>query len=1609
MKSDSRPLSVVLEHVKALVERKLASSEAKPLNLFIDRLFQNVAGDDLIGRSDSDLYGATLSLWHGVQNFSANAPFIRVYTPKVDRHGWHSNHSVIELIQVDMPFLVDSVRMALNRLGITAHLLLHAPMAVVRDKAARITDLHSVDQAGKGTPITVFLIEVDQLSSREKIAELTDALTAVISEVQLAVQDWKSMENQLLQAITRLKSGGCPCSPEQKQEVLDFLSWLADHNFTLMGYRSYTLAKVEGDYALSANDDSSLGLMKNSLGGEPLKLSTLPDAARKHALSASPLTLTKCNALSRVHRPAYIDYVGIKRFNGDGEVVGEDRFIGLYAASVYNQSATEVPLVKQKVHRVLQQSGFSNKSHAYKALLNILETYPRDELFQSSEQGLLNVGLGVLQMQERDMTRLFVRRDLFGRFFSCLVYVPKERYSTQLRKTTQQLLARALGSSRPVEFTTFFSESMLARTQYLVHVPDNAMDVDVNAIEANLVEAARSWQDKFSRLLQEKYGQAKGKALAERYQGAFPPGYQEDVLPGMAVADIDQLERLHEAEQLGILFYRAQEEQSGSQAVRLKLFQRNAPIHLSDVLPILEHMGLRVIGERPYIFKPHNGDVMWVLEFSMTYTGQGELDLDSCQQRFQEALAQIWSGELENDGFNALILASGLSGREASVLRAYAKYMRQIGMSFSQQYIEQTLRDYPSLARALFLLFRERFDPTKSRRNVERLQQRIEKGLDSVASLDDDRIIRRYCELILATLRCNYYQTDEQAQAKAYLSFKLRPDLITEMPKPLPAFEIFVYSPAVEGVHLRGGKVARGGLRWSDRREDFRTEVLGLVKAQQVKNTVIVPVGAKGGFVCKQLPGGDREAILAEGQRCYRTFIRGLLDLTDNIIDAQVVPPPQLVRHDDDDTYLVVAADKGTATFSDIANAISAEYNFWLGDAFASGGSVGYDHKKMGITARGAWESVKRHFRELGIDCQTEPFTCIGVGDMAGDVFGNGMLLSQQIKLLAAFNHMHIFIDPDPDPAASYAERKRLFELPRSSWTDYDSALISKGGGVFLRSAKSIPLSTQMQALLNTDKPSLAPNDLIKQLLMLPVDLLWNGGIGTYVRSALETDAEVGDRANDAVRISGSQLNVKIVGEGGNLGMTQRGRIEYAAKGGRLNTDFTDNVGGVDCSDNEVNIKILLNRVVAAGDMTHKQRDSMLSSMTDEVARIVLNNSYRQTQSISVTQNSSEDQVKELQRFIHALEREGLLDRELEYLPSDDQLAERIQEGLGFTRPELAVLTAYGKMRMKEYLKIPEITSLAFCETLLLKAFPPRLQQAFAEQIAQHPLRDEIIATRLANDVVNHMGCNFLQRMQDETGAPVAEIAICYLMARELFELDSFVAEVEALDNQVKAVAQYRLLHEMRRTLRRATRWFLRHRDKTLSIEATITFYRPVLDNLWQQMESYLVEEELAENSDAIARYTEQGVGTILARKTALLTTVFSGLDIAQVVEQGGRPVHLVAEIYYKLGHRLELHWFLSLINRLPVANHWQALARASFREELDWQQRALCAVVLKYCTEVCEPEQMMSTWLNEFTQETSRWLHMLGEFKSSQSPEFAMFPVALRELMLLSHNCDNR
>ena len=1326
---------------------------------------------------------------------------------------------MVEIVSDDMPFLVDSVTMELSRQGYAIELVIHPVMRVVRGQAGELIEVLPPGASASGMMVeSVIHAEVAREADPDRLAVLHSGVELVLEEVRAAVEDWPSMRARAAALASELATAPSVCSPREVSEARAFLEWLRDDNFAFLGYREYDV----DDEEIRAVPHSGLGILRGS-ASSPTK--PLTGKRARLAQQRRPLVLTKANSRSRVHRPVDLDYIGVRRFSPDGRVTGERRFLGLYTTSAIKASPREIPMLREKVDRVLARAAFPPDSHDAKGLADIFETLPRDLLVQISGEDLFEMAIGILGLGERQRVRLFVSRDLLDRFVACVLCLPRDRFNTENRDRAGRILAEAFGGGQ-VDWSPQISESVLVRVHYVVHCPDGVRDdVDVSAVEARIAEATRAWSDDLRAALLAALGDEAGRDTHALYADAFPAAYRADWSGHGAVLDIERIAALRRDGRPILTLYRTLGA-GGSGPVRAKLLSA-APVLLSDVLPTFEHLGAKVSDEHPYEITPRGVEPVWLYDFGLTAPGER---LEAVSEAFADTFLGVWSGELEDDGLNELVLAGGLSGREITIVRAIARYLRQATIAFSDAYMERTLVGHPDVASLLVRLFGARFDPDEHDPDrAQALTLELEATIDAVASLDEDRILRSFASVLRAIRAPTITAATTDGRPPAHLSFKLDPAELTMLPLPRPRAEIFVYSPRVEGVHLRGGRVARGGLRWSDRREDFRTEVLGLMKAQMVKNALIVPVGSKGGFVVKQPPvDGDREAVLAEGIACYRTFLRGLLDLTDNYeAGGGVRPPDRVVRYDDDDPYLVVAADKGTASFSDIANGVSAEYGFWLGDAFASGGSHGYDHKVMGITARGAWESVKRHFRELGSDVQREVFTVVGIGDMAGDVFGNGMLCSPQIRLIAAFNHQHVFLDPDPDPAIAYAERRRLFALPRSSWSDYDPSLISAGGGVHARTLKSIALTAQVRAALAVDAERLSPDELIAAILRAPVDLLYNGGIGTYVKASGETHADAGDKANDAVRVDGASLRCRVVGEGGNLGFTQRGRIEYAldggpaGTGGHINTDAIDNVAGVNCSDHEVNLKILFGGVVDAGGMSADERNTLLASMTDAVAERVLHGSYIQTQALSIAGTQAVSMLGVHERLIRALEAEAGLDRALESLPTETQIAGRRSARRGSVAPELATLVAHTKIYLNQALLDSDLPEDPYLGHDLERYFPDPLPERFRDEIHAHRLRREIIATVVANQLVDRAGSTFAFRLTEETGAQVPQLARAFAVAREVFEMRDFWTEVQVLDNQIEASTQLAMLIEGRRLVERATRWLVRAYPHGLQIQAS--------------------------------------------------------------------------------------------------------------------------------------------------------------------------------------------
>lgn len=1625
-----------LRAILSALAEQLPAPERAEAEAFARAFYRRMDAEEYALHPAADWAALARDMLAFVRSRRRGAAKVRLFNPTRAAHGWESPHTVLQIANDDMPFLVDSVSMALAERGIGVHVLGHPVMRLQRDKGGRL------QAVGEGAPESLMHLELDRQPA-SALPALKAAIEAVLADVRAIVEDWEPMRARMQQVAEDLGRRPLPVDADTRRELQEFLRWAADDHFTFLGYREYRVEKRGRQALLVADPESGLGLLRAA----PATPRPLDALAGGGSGAQDVLILTKTNARATVHRRGYMDYIGVLQYDAKGRAVGEQRFLGLYTSSAYRRRPWDIPLVRQRHEHVMQQSGLDPASHSGKALRHILETLPRDELFQSSREELAQTALGILGLQERVRSRLFVRRDRYGRHYSALAYVPRDRMSTQVRQRIEAMLRDALGGGQ-VDTTVQIGESPLAQLHMVVRPPQGAAaEPDLGALEAQLAEIVRDWRDGLREQLVARHGEEAGLRLLERYGRALPAGYIEEVSPEVAADDVEHLAALAGPDDLRRALYRRRDG-----GLRFKLYRRDDDIPLSDALPMMENMGLRVISEHPYRVEAE-GEVAYIQDFEVEPMFAGGFDVEAVDDTFEEAFARVWRGEAENDGFNRLVLGAGLSWRQVAVLRAYCKYLLQVGVPFSQSYMEATLARYPLLARLLIELFEARFDPATGQESAAEIEQGMQRFgaqlqalaagdeaamaalralvaarrqdraqqveaargallglLDRVASLDEDRILRSFIGVIEATLRTNYYIDYPGGRRKDggpadYLAFKLDSARVPDLPKPRPYREIWVCGPRVEGIHLRFGPVARGGLRWSDRREDFRTEVLGLVKAQMVKNTVIVPVGSKGGFYCKQLPdpAQDREAWFAEGVACYQRFINGLLDLTDNLsADGTVLPPAGVVRHDGDDPYLVVAADKGTATFSDIANGIAQAHGFWLDDAFASGGSVGYDHKGMGITARGAWESVKRHFRALGRDCQREDFTVVGIGDMSGDVFGNGMLLSRHIRLVAAFDHRHVFVDPDPDAERSFRERERLFRLPRSSWDDYDKSLISAGGGVWPRSAKSIPVSPQMRQALGIEGEAnaLSPTELISAILRAPVDLLWNGGIGTYVKSSRESHADVGDRANNGLRVDGRQLRCKVVGEGGNLGLTQLGRIEAALHGVLLNTDFIDNSAGVDTSDHEVNIKILLNGEVQKKRLKLAERNKLLAAMTDEVAQLVLNDNYRQNQALSLMERMSTTRLGSKQHFIRTLEAQGLLDRQIEFLPSDAEIAERKARGQGLTRPELAVLLSYSKLVAYQQLLDSDVPEDPYLSKELERYFPQPLQKKYAAAMQQHRLKREIIATAVTNSTINRMGATFLLRMQEDSGRTPGEVAKAYTITRETLDARELWAQIDALDGQVAESVQVDALQVIWELQRSFTRWLLARPGAIPDIATAVERYHDGFRDI-RAGAGILPDSQRPAYEASRRHWREVGVPDALADQLAALPYLDASPDIIELARERRLRAVEVAKVYFRLGDALRLPWLREQIEALNVEGRWHAVARGVLRDELAAQMRTLTGQVLQMPGK--DADAKVAAWMARDDQSLRFTLAMLAELAAQKTLDYPIASVAVQRLAQLA------
>ncbi|MGB0571170.1 MAG: NAD-glutamate dehydrogenase [Alphaproteobacteria bacterium] len=1614
-RSNTRKKNLVSKAAQ-LARKRLGGDAGAACADFVRTYYANVPPADIAEMDAETLFTAAESYLRFAQKRLPGEPLIRVFNPCQKDHGWDGSHTVIEIATEDMPFLVDSVTAELNYQGLTVHLVIHPIFQVTRTAAGKMKSCAARSEDGARAE-SFMHFEVNELIDARTLANLTGRLEQVLQDVSASVQDWQSMRGEVTGILEDLDAQSTKIAKAEVEETRAFIEWMLDDHFTFLGYREYDHVGSGAKQKLKAQG-SGLGLLRDAnreIFENWADDAPLPDEVRSFIRQPHLVMVTKANQRATVHRRVHMDVVGVKKFDAAGKVTGERMIVGLFTSTAYSVSPTRIPLLRRKVATTMDAAGFPRSSHDSKALAHILETYPRDELLQIDETLLLEHALGILHLQERQRTALFVREDPFQRYITGLVFVPRDRYDTVLRENLAAILEETFDGSCVAFFPDFGTDSVLARILFVIKTGDRIPAYRAEDIEVALREATRSWEDRLRDALIGARGEEVGLVMYQRYGHAFTAAYRDRYGPDAAVTDIASIDAARISENLQLNLYRPDGDEM--QTVRLKLYHAKHALPLSDVIPMLENMGLKVIGEEPFAVEYQYGDgtgAVWVHDFQMESRAGAEIDLTAVRDSFHEGFARVFDQTVADDGFNNLILGAGLEWREILVLRSYCKFLLQSRIAYSQSYMEETLANNPKLARIIVELFVARFDPAQagtpaSERRVKKLRRDLATGLDAVSNLDEDRIIRRFANAVDVTLRTNFFTTDDDGEFKSYASFKIDSANVDDLPEPRPKKEIFVYSLRMEGCHLRGGDVARGGIRWSDRREDFRTEILGLQKAQMVKNSVIVPVGAKGGFVCKNLPAptgdpqADRQATQEEVIACYSTLIWGLLDVTDNLVGGKIVPPATVVRYDEDDPYLVVAADKGTATFSDIANGISQDCGFWLGDAFASGGSVGYDHKKMGITAKGAWESVKRHFREIGHDTQSADFTAVGVGDMSGDVFGNGMLLSEHINLVAAFNHMHIFIDPNPDPAKSFAERKRLFELPRSSWTDYEKKLISKGGGIFERSAKSIKLTAEIKKLLGVTRDQMTPNELIRTILVAEIDLLWFGGIGTYIKATSESQADADDRSNDAVRVDAKTLRCKVIGEGANLGVTQLGRIEYARAGGRINTDFIDNSAGVDCSDHEVNIKIALDDVVSGGDMSLKQRNTLLEQMTDEVSDLVLNDNYLQTQAISQAERRAPELLESQWRVMRSLERRGLLDRPIENLPDDERMADLQSDGLGLTRPEYAVLFSHAKIALYGDLLPTDVPDDAYLVKDLARYFPRPLRKRFEAQVSRHRLRREIVATYVTNSLINRVGAAFVHDLTERSGASVDDVARAYIIARDVFDLRPLWRDIEALDLAVTAETQNEMAHELEELVERLTIWFLANARRPLDIADTIERYAPGIRELAKKLPDIVATEDRQGIDRTTARLSGEGVPKALAQQIASLDVLSAGGDVVRIARDSGVPVLDTGRIYFGLGARLGIDWVRHASKEITPESEWEKIAIDSIVGDSYRHQSALTNHVLdvagggKLGPKVAAG--VIETWIGSRNGAVERTCHLLDDLRANESIDLAMLSVANGQL----------
>ena len=1520
-----------------------------------------------------------------------SGPKMHVGAIKVMEQERSLSRTQLMVLNDDMPFLVDSLTGLFTSLGLSIHLIFHPLLDTHRDAKGALTET----KGKKPRTESLIYVELSPLPSTMTADQFAKQVHHVLDHVAAAVADYPQMRAHIDGLAHSLAKAPAGVDKDEARESRDLLQWLADNHFIFLGLAEFRPSKGG---KLTLVKDTAMGIYRLPPDSDT------PGAEDSAQPTATDLvSVFKASAFSLVHRHTPMDLIVLRQFDAKGKFTSELRMLGLFTSTVYYRETQNIPFLRRKAAAIMKRAGFDPSSHSGKALKTTLEFLPRDELFQLDDERLFQTAMGIVSLEEKPRVKLFLRPDAFERFVSAMVYIPRERFSSSLREEVVRLLERAY-DGRSTAFYTQLTDSPLARLHAIIETtPGKVPEVDELALETQIGERANNWADALHDAVVHTFDEETGPSIAQSFADAFPLAYINTTTPQGAAHDIRRVFECLEGDGLALELFRVPG--APKDMLHMNCFTRNVNAELSTLIPSLEHMGATVIDATPYIITPAKPmQPVLLRNFTLRVAHADALDLTENKARIEDAITRIWRGLSDDDTLNALIFSAGLTARDVEIVRAYSRYMQQMEFPYSQNFIASSLNNHPEIARMLVALFHARFNPTTKNREAKfaELNTQILASLETITNLAEDRIIRQFLALTMATLRTNFYQTTPEGAPKPYLSMKIQSSAVPEIKLPIPHVEVFVTSRRMEGIHLRGGTVARGGLRWSDRPEDFRTEVLSLMKTQQVKNAVIVPVGSKGGFILRQPPSpSDRDAFMAEGIECYKMFLRGLLDITDNIHNKKLIPPQNVVRYDNDDPYLVVAADKGTATFSDIANSISAEYDFWLGDAFASGGSVGYDHKVMGITARGGWVSVERHFREMGHDIAHETFTTVGIGDLSGDVFGNGVLLSPQMLLVAAFNHRHIFIDPTPDASASFAERARMFALPRSSWTDYDSTKMSKGGGIFDRSAKSITLTPEMRIVLGTDATKATPDELIRIILKAPVDLLWNGGIGTYVKATSETNESVGDRTNNALRINGDELRAKIVGEGGNLGFTQRGRIEYCRNGGRMNTDAIDNSGGVDCSDHEVNIKIAFGSAMAAKRITLKQRDVILKKMTDEVARLVLVDNRLQTQAISVAELQGPGLLEPASQLMVQLESEGFLNRDVEALPESKTLAELRNAKLGLTRPEIAVLLAYAKMAFFRDVKDSHILDAPYFEADLLRYFPKAMQKDFAEDIKSHRLRREIVATMITNSIVNRTGFSFAHSLMQATGLPAADIAQAYIATRDAFSLRTLWSEIEALDGKAPAVLQSQLFANLNQFIEHHCHWFLAHTPQPMDIAKVVETYGPSIKELESNIEKLMNDAARTAYTAQVDTLVAQGVPAELAARMAKLEIMSAACDVIDIARTTKKTVMEAGHLYFELGDSLKLGWLRHSARGMAAENFWQQLAIKSLVIEFYAAQRRVTLEAIARFGKV--KEGSAKAWEKAAMDALTRHHRFIDDLRSQPHLDYPMLIVALRQIQAIT------